>query len=312
MKKKCPVCNQGKPRRDCHLKGDETICSRCCAEMRGNPCGDCPHYIEALRHEAERWRANNLPDGHFIAEINPEAQDAVDAALDLALDERFDEAFEDMEKLVGEYPRNHDVCYGMGTLYGMAGNHGESVEWFKKAVAILPYFPEAHFNMAVAYQKICQLGSMAEAFRKAVEYGDPEEEYYQSAKSQLEHMAKVIMENEGVDLDSYIASSREFNRAFELMEERRWEAALDGFRAAIACHDRNAPTHGNMGLCLANLGHKADALAELDRALEIDPEYEPAMTNRLVVEQMVEGHPLEGVGFKAIEFSREKLERETR
>ena len=254
--------------------------------------------------------ANNLPDGHFIAEINPVAQDAVDAALELALDERVEEAFKMMETLVGEYPRNHDVCYGMGTLHGLAGNHGESVFWFKKAVAILPYFPEAHFNMGVAYQKLYDLGSMLTAYRKAVEYGDPEEEYYRTAQSSLADMAKVIMKNDGVDIDSYIASSREFNCAFELMENRQWEAALKGFRAAAAQHDRNAPTHGNMGLCLANLGHKADALAELDRALEIDPEYEPAMTNRLVVEQMVEGHPMEGVGFKSIEYSREKLERE--
>jgi len=312
MKKKCPVCNQGKAKRDCHQKGNEYICSRCCAEMRGDFCGDCPHYAEALRHEADRWRANNLPDGHFIAEINPEAQDAVDAALELALEERVEEAFKMMEKLVGEYPRNHDVCYGMGTLHGLAGNHGESVFWFKKAVAILPYFPEAHFNMGVAYQKLCDLGNMLAAFRKAVEYGDPEEEYYRTAQSNLADMAEVIMKNDGVDLDSYIASSREFSRAFELMEGRQWEAALEGFRTAVAQHDRNAPTHGNMGLCLANLGRKADALAELDRALEIDPEYEPAMTNRLVVEQMVEGHPMEGIGFKSIEYSREKLEREKR
>jgi len=45
--------------------------------MPGSPCGDCPHYIEALRYEAERWRANNLPDGHFIVEINPEHESAM-------------------------------------------------------------------------------------------------------------------------------------------------------------------------------------------------------------------------------------------
>lgn len=45
--------------------------------MRGDSCGECTHYAEALRYEAERWRANNLPDGHFIAEINPEYEPAM-------------------------------------------------------------------------------------------------------------------------------------------------------------------------------------------------------------------------------------------
>jgi hypothetical protein len=55
------------------------------------------------------------------------------------------------------------------------------------------------------------------------------------------------------------------------------------------------------------LGRKAEALAELDRALEIDPEYLPAASNRRLVEQMVEGLPMENTTFKIINFARENL-----
>jgi lipoprotein NlpI len=55
-----------------------------------------------------------------------------------------------------------------------------------------------------------------------------------------------------------------------------------------------------MGLCLAQLGQKAAALAALDRALEIDPTYTPAHSNRKVVETMTEGSPLENATFKSI------------
>jgi Flp pilus assembly protein TadD len=309
MKEKCPICGQGKSKRDCVRKNNELICARCCAEMRGSDCGECPHYIEALRYAVVSKFAKSLPDGKFIAEINPSVQEAVDAALEIASEGREDKAFEEMERLVAEHPRNHDVCYGMGTLHGMNGNSSEAVKWFGKAVTIFPYFPEAHYNMGVAYSKLYDIGNMALAYRKAVEYGDPQEEYYHSAKSGLQKMAEVIMQSSGVELDDYIVSSEKFKRAFELMESRQWASALKEFQAAAAYNDRNAPTHGNMALCYANLGRKAHALTEIDRALEIDPAYEPAITNRLTVERMEEGQALENAAFMSINYSHEQAEK---
>ena len=94
------------------------------------------------------------------------------------------------------------------------------------------------------------------------------------------------------------------------MEQGAWDRALAGFRAAAAMNDRNPPTHGNMGLCLAKLGRRAEALMELDRALEIDPQYDPASQNRVVVERMQEGVPMDIAGVKRVEFSKEKVMRE--
>ena len=65
-----------------------------------------------------------------------------------------------------------------------------------------------------------------------------------------------------------------------------------------------------MGLCLAKLGRRADALTELDRALEINPQYEPARQNRVVVERMQEGVPMNIAKMKRIEFSKEQVMRE--
>jgi len=56
-----------------------------------------------------------------------------------------------------------------------------------------------------------------------------------------------------------------------------------------------------MALCLAQLGRKADAMMGFARALEIDPQYEPAMSNRLLVEEMEEGVPLQ-IGYESIKF----------
>jgi tetratricopeptide (TPR) repeat protein len=307
MKKKCPICKTGKARRECNLKDGAVICSRCCAEVRGTECGECPYYEEAMLHAMQR--SAGLPNGHFIAEINPQVQEEVDGALELAVQGDMTEAFGVMNRLMDENPRNHDVCYGMGCLYAISGKNTEAISWFKKAISIFPYMGEAYYNLGIAYQKTYNLGRMITALRNAVKYGDPEQEYYQSARSQLENAKQVISQNGGVDLDRYVASSEKFEDAFEKMENRQWDAALKGFRAAAAQNEKNAPTHGNMGICLLFLGRKAEALAAFDRALEIDPGYEPALSNRVLAEKVEEGVPPEGANYKSINYAAEKVEK---
>ena len=50
------------------------------------------------------------------------------------------------------------------------------------------------------------------------------------------------------------------------MKRGDWQGTLREFSASAAINERKAPCHGNMGLCHAWMGHKAEALAEL-RAL---------------------------------------------
>jgi hypothetical protein len=94
-----------------------------------------------------------------------------------------------------------------------------------------------------------------------------------------------------------------------LQYEETRHGTIEGFRASATLNDRNAPCHGNIGLCLAQLGRKADALAGLDRALEIDPDYQPARSNRRIVMEMSEGRPLEGVRYESVNFARDEFEK---
>jgi tetratricopeptide (TPR) repeat protein len=60
-----------------------------------------------------------------------------------------------------------------------------------------------------------------------------------------------------------------------------------------------------MGLCYAFLGRKREALAAFDRALDIDPSYEPAQTNRLNVLAMQEGERL-AAELMSVDYYRER------
>jgi tetratricopeptide (TPR) repeat protein len=307
MKNQCPLCEKRKAQRRCLRQNNLDICSLCCVEIRDESCTGCSHYTAAQKYRATRSPSAILPDGYFIPESNKEVEEAVNFAMELAERGKTNEAWTALYKLLGGHPDNHRVCYGMGTLHAISGDFKESINWFEKAISIFPYFVEAHFNKALSHQKLFDVGNAIRAYRKVLEYADPRDTPAKQARSFLDDIAAFIRENDGIDLDSYIESQSEFDRAFKLMEQRDWSGALAGFRASAVKNDRNPPIHGNIGLCLASLGHKAQALAEFDRALEIDPQYLPAATNRVIAERMEEGIPLSVAGLKRIEFGKERF-----
>lgn len=289
------------------------ICSVCCAKIRNETCVGCSYYTAARQYHADRSpRILHVtpPEGHFIIKLDPELEKAVDSVLDLCDQGNTDAAWAQVTRLLGEHPGNHMVHYAMGVLHAVKGENEECIEWFDKAIATYPFFVEAHFNRAVSYQKQFKIAQAVYSYRKVVEFGDPNDTPARQARSFLDDIAVAIRKNDGIDLDSYIESQQIFDRAFACMEEGDWSGALTGLQACAAKHDRSAPIHGNLGLCLAKLGRKAQSLAELDRALAIDSQYEPAMTNRVLVQQhMEEGIPLDAAGIKRIDFGKEQTDR---
>lgn len=307
MKNPCPLCGKQKTQRRCIRQNNAAICSLCCAGLRDETCGDCSYQTAARRYQATRSAPAPAPTEHFTIMLNPEVESAVDSALEFCENGKIDAAWTAMTRLLREHPRDHNVCYGMGVLHAVKCEYNEAIKWFDKATSIFPYFVEAHYNKAVAYQKQLYIGKAVRAYRKVLEIGDPNDTPAKEAQSFLDFLAATIFKSEGIDLDCYLESEQEFDRAYVLMEQGDWAGALSGFRASAALNDRSAPTHGNMGLCLAKLGRKAQSLAELDRALEIDPGYTPAKTNRVTIKLMKEGIPFNIAGFKQVEFGKEQL-----
>lgn len=310
MKNPCPLCGERKAQRRCLRQNNAVICSVCCATMRNEICTDCSYKTAAQQHHAGRSQQithQTPPDGHFVIELNPEIEKAVNSAIKLCERGKTDAAWAQVSRLLQDHSENHMVCYAMGMLHALKGEHKDATKWFDKAVLIYPYFVEAHFNKAVACQKQFKIAEAVYAYRKVVEFGDPSDVPARRARSFLDDMAVAIRKNEGIDLERYLEAESIFNHSFTLMEQGDWSGALISFRASAAKHDRNAPIHGNLGLCLAALGRKAQSLAELDRALEIDPQYEPAITNRVFIERMKEGIPLNVAGFKHIEFGKTRF-----
>jgi len=309
MKAKCPKCGTGKPRRLCHRTENHMICSECCASMRDESCGDCPHYSSARAYEEKRIAAKNTAGSRpLLIDVSSHVVDEVNAQLALAESGNLAAAHAGLLRMLRQHPRHDGIPFGIGVIHFMNSEYEEAVRWFQRALDINPYNTDALFNQATAYQNLLDFSNCIRCFQQVVGIGPADKPEVMRAQSILDSLAADIRKTEGVGMSEYLDAMRLFDEGFDLMREGKWSAALEKLRASAAISERNAPCHGNIGLCLAYLGRKAEALAALDRALEINPEYTPAKQNRRTLKRMTEGQPLENIRSEEVDFGRHGIQ----
>ncbi|MDI6782436.1 MAG: tetratricopeptide repeat protein, partial [bacterium] len=83
---------------------------------------------------------------------------------------------------------------------------------------------------------------------------------------------------------------------------------LNGFKAVLSKGiSEHAATYGSMGICYGYLGQKEDAMACFDKALEIDPAYEPAMFNLKALESLKDGETFYDLKPESIKDDKEQV-----
>lgn len=304
MKKtKCVKCMQKKGKRSCKQHNNEFLCPLCCAEFRDIACEGCSYYEEAKKYIATKSEKPEVK--HFYAEINEEVENTVDQALAQVERGAIEKGEAIILELKKKHPRNHTVFYGLGVVHALKGQYDEGIKYFDKAIDIFPYFMEAYFNKAVACQKKLDIGNMIRAYQKVIAVGDPNDKCVQQAKSFLFDLEQQIFNDEGVNLEAYLKSMDKFEKAVSYMNNQEWEKAIFYFKECLAITKKHHQSYGNMGICHAKLGRKEDALVAFDKALDIDPNYELAMVNRLMTESLKDGEKLESGRVSSVEYLKE-------
>ena len=308
MKKKmCAVCSRAKGKRLCRIRDGSLVCPTCCAKTRTPDCDGCIHYTRA--EEYTKGKSLSQKSRASIVAIDPEIDDRVDQALAMAEKGRIRSGERILSKLLDEHPHSDMVQYGMGVVCLMKEDYDEAVGYFDRATEINPYFAEAWFNKGAAHHKRLELGETIRAYQRAVELGDPSDEFVGKAKDFLKDVEKKIREGSGLSLDDYLRSMDMFNEAHAAMEKREWEKALSGYKNVLAMDPRHTQSHGNLGICYARLGQKREALTALDKALELDPDYEPAIINRKIIASLRDGEILPA--FESVEYYKDRYIRDT-
>lgn len=287
-KQKCVVCATTTGKRACKIKGLGLICPRCCAQIRGGGCDGCHYYTQAVRYQAARATQQVRPTS-FMACIDPQVDEILDQALTMVERGNLPGAEKTVTELMRQHPDLHSVQYAMGVICAMKKDYDCSIQYFDKAVEIFPYFVEAWHNKAVSHQKKLEIPEMIMAFKKVVEFGNPEDGHVRQAKDRLVDLDKSVRERGCASLDVFLQANQAFDEAVNNMDNREFQTAIAGFERASALNPNAPQAYGNMGICYGYLNEKEKALAAFDKALEIDPFYEPAIMNRSALLILKEG-----------------------
>ncbi len=189
----------------------------------------------------------------------------------------------------------------MGALYAFKGQIEEAISHFKKAVARFPYFAEAYYNLGVAYKTKFDIANMVKCLDKAIRLSDSNDIIYLEAKTMLGDLENIVRKEHGTDMANYLKAQEQFQLGVDHMDRREWEKAIHAFNASERIVNSTVQVYGNIGICHAQSGRKADALAAFDKALELDPQYEPAIVNKVMTETLAEGEKLDS-NVKSVEY----------
>jgi tetratricopeptide (TPR) repeat protein len=283
------------------------------------PCGSGKKYKKCCRGRdealARRTRPVTLPAGgedHFTAELLPKVDEAVDRLLIRLEKGQFENVEASLEALLRKHPDYHTTNYAMGVYQAMVLEDFESaIPFFQKAVRVFPLMAEAHCNLGTCYIKTARISEAVAALRKAIQYSADDDYIAKKARDDLQTLERIALKDSPFrTLDAFVENQRLFDLAFENLQARRHQAALDLFSQVLAQNPDHVQSHGNVALAYAGLGKKALALEHLDKALALDPTYAPAIQNRMAIELMTEGEPQRPLAIEETEYYRERLEAE--
>jgi tetratricopeptide (TPR) repeat protein len=214
----------------------------------------------------------------------------------------------EITELLEQNPDYHLTNYAMGVYQAVVVKApAAAVRFFEQAVAILPPFPEAHFNLANAACQALDIPKAVAAYRAAMRYSQ-DDGIGKMARKELQKLEETLVKNTPFpSLDAYLANARLFDRAFECLCRQQFGPAAELFQSVLSENPKHVQSHGNLGLAYAGLGRRADALACFDRALELDPDYGPAIQNRRNILNMREGEPYTPDAMRRVEYYADRV-----
>jgi hypothetical protein len=280
------------------------------------PCGSGKKFKKCClpAEQAARPRTMIPPsDEDFLVELRPDLDDAVDRLLQQMEQGAGRRVERELVAMFEKNPEYHMTNYALGVYRAMILKDPKgAIPLFERAVKIFPPFPEAHFNLGNTARQSFDIPKAVAAYRKAERYSQDEDGIAAMARKELEFLEKMLLKTTSfTSLDAYVANAQLFDDAFECLQEQQFEQAIKLFQRVLSENPGHVQSYGNMALAHAGLGQKSAALACLERALELDPGYQPARDNLRVIAQMQEGEPNIPGGILEVEFYADKLRKET-
>lgn len=191
-------------------------------------------------------------------------------------------------------PRLPTIFYRLGEALARAGRLDDAATAYRKALAIDPELAVAHRGLGQVVLASGDARTAVASLTRAVELGAGEnpatlaslaqaetrlgndaaaEEYGRraaTAKAELSVPDPVRLRIRQMN----VSAAQSAARAARLIQAGRYDAALEQMRIVEQTRPDEASTHYRIGLCLAHLGKRDEALTRLEKAAELAPDNE--------------------------------------
>ncbi|MCC7046115.1 MAG: tetratricopeptide repeat protein [Alphaproteobacteria bacterium] len=158
----------------------------------------------------------------------------------------------------------------LGTLARHAGRLDMAIELFRRAVAVVPDFADANYNLANALREKGDLAGALEAYGLAIEQRPEMPGAHNNLGVTLLASGDVAQAEEAfrraVELKPDYADALN-NLGNALQKQDRMAEAVDAYQQAIRLQPEFGGALANLGGALIKLGRTSEALAPLDRLL---------------------------------------------
>ncbi len=187
---------------------------------------------------------------------------------------------------VALWPQSYRLYFNRGLALLRQRAYAQALADFDRSLALEPNQHDAHFNRGLALQGLNRHRDAIADYTKALEQGAPYTRvYFVRARAR-----EMVKDQEGARRD------REEGMRLEPTDERSWVArglarlsteparALADFEQALALNPRYRPALDNKAHVLAEVqGRTEEAIAVLDRIIELYPDHVPARSSRGVL-----------------------------
>ncbi|MDQ2713228.1 MAG: tetratricopeptide repeat protein, partial [Acidobacteriota bacterium] len=190
------------------------------------------------------------------------------------------------EERLKKYPNDFSANFDMGDMLLSKGDAQGAITYFERATKANPESVVGATELGVALSAGSRPGEAEEQFKKALQL-DPK---YIDARFNL---ASVEAENGELetavaDFKLVILQRSDYPKAQErvgdvlfawgdqLAKSGDNEQAVLRYRDALGYRANDVELHTSLGAALARLGHMKEARAELETAVRINPDFEPA------------------------------------
>ncbi|MFW5874556.1 MAG: tetratricopeptide repeat protein [Verrucomicrobiota bacterium] len=235
------------------------------------------------------------PDGFlFMVQANTpytdDLENQVQAFIDFAEEGLLKKARHGLEALLESHPDSAEVHFGFGCLHNFENDTERAAVAFGRSVELKPDHRASLYNYAVCQSQLGELGPAIRALRECLRLApDADDALTQDAKEELTEIEQSVREHLNIEPDRFLQADHLIREAQEHVKTEQWEAAEPLFRQATELAPACDSYWAAYAMCLRKLERFDEAIAAIDRALELNPGNARAAYARRLIELESQG-----------------------